>query len=264
MRKNHVLSRHCRLCFAAVMRASAYGIIFTYLLYIPAAHAQTLTYVKISSGTGFVINRGGDIVTNAHVLKDCRSIGVLGEGGETKAELIASDSERDLAVIRTPLSDRMMVAPLRFNIRDLAVGDTVVLPGFPGQAGAEGHASYKKTTVTALSGPQGEANWIQLASVAEQGNSGGPVLDTAGHVIAVIAGIAQTYRADASGRPTGPVVGQSDVAITLAALQDFLQYHRIPFYQSPTGDIGYADTILKSNAHKFIVPIRCNQGEITP
>lgn len=238
--------------------------LLVYFLCLSAAHAQTLTYFKISSGTGFVINRGGDIVTNAHVLRDCQSIGVLGEGGETPAALVASDPARDLAVIRAPLDARMMVAPLRWNISDLNVGDSVVLLGFPGQAGAEGHASFKKTTVTALTGPRGEDDWIQLSSVAEQGNSGGPVLDTAGHVIAVIAGIAQTYHADASGRPTGPVVGQSDVAITLGALQDFLQAHGIPFYQSETGAVGYADPILVSNAHKFIVPIRCNQGEIKP
>lgn len=245
-----------------IQRAILHIVVF--LLCFSAAHAQTVTYFKISSGTGFVINRSGDIVTNAHVLKGCQSISVLGEGGETTAQLVASDSARDLAVIRAPLSARMMVAPLRWNISELNVGDTVVLLGFPGQAGAEGHASFKKTTVSALDGPSGEASFIQLASVAEHGNSGGPVLDTAGNVIAVISGIAQTYHMDAQGHPTGPVVGQSDVAITLNALQDFLRDNTISFYQSQTGAVGYADPILESNAHKFIVPIRCNQGEIKP
>lgn len=240
-------------CFAALLLAS-----------LPqfAWPQATTTYNQISSGTGFIINRGGDIVTNAHVLSGCQSISLLSEGKEIPAQLLASDREHDLAVIRAPLSGEMAVAPLRFNIRELSIGDTVVVYGFPGVAGVGGQATYKKSTVRALSGPSGEPSLIQLDRVVEHGNSGGPVLDIAGNVIGVVMGIAMTYRTDARGNLSGQPVGQVDVAITLAALQDFLLQNGIRYYQSETGQGGYADGVLARNAGKFIVPVHCLQGQV--
>lgn len=230
-------------------------------MFSPAFAQQQLFYQKLSSGTGFIINRGGDVVTNAHVLKNCQAISVLNDQGEVPAQQIARDDRRDLAVIRTTLTGEQMVAPLRWNISDLRVGDEVAVFGYPGRAGAMGQSRYARTKVTSLNGPQGEENWIQLSHVIEHGNSGGPVLDTSGNVIGVIAAIAQAYRADAAGNATNELLGESDVAITLADLQDFLQTSGVGFYQSATATgTGYSDGILAQNAYKFIVPIRCAQG----
>jgi S1-C subfamily serine protease len=131
--------------------------------------------------------------------------------------------------------------------------------GYPGERGATGHSVYKKTRVTALRGPAGEEKWIQLANVAAQGNSGGPVLDVSGNVVAVMSGMALTYRADAHGNPIGAVLTQTDVAVTEGALKDFLDEHAIPFSEARSGLMAYDDQALRTNAHRYTVPVRCIQ-----
>jgi serine protease Do len=231
-----------------------------YLFATPALAQQTVLY-KISSGTGFVVNNEGHVITNAHVVKACKSISILTAKGEEQAELVAADSTQDLAVLKTGYISPYN-APLRWNIRDLKVGDPVVVMGYPGQEGSTGHYKFKKSTITSLKGPTGQDSYIQLSSVAAHGNSGGPVLDGSGNVIAVISGTALTYRADANGKPLGDPVGQSDVAITLAALQQFLRANRISFYETPSGMVAYGDGVLRDNAKNFTFPVRCIQDVI--
>lgn len=234
-------------------------LIFVFLFSGAVAVAQTNTiYYKISSGTGFVVNNEGHVVTNAHVVRDCRAISILTAKGEEQAELVAADSDQDLAVLKTPYISPN-VAPMRWNIDGLQVGDPVVVMGYPGAEGAFGQEAYKKTSVTSLRGPAGDAHFIQLKSVAAHGNSGGPVLDGSGNVIAVISGIAVTYHAGRDGKPEGAPVGQADVAITLAALRDFLRDHGVGFFESASSGIGYGDGVLHDTARHFIVPVRCIQ-----
>jgi len=225
------------------------------------ALAQPQTYLKVSAGTGFFVNRDGHVVTNAHVLRGCESISVQTRSGARAATLIASDTAHDLAVLKVSDTGGTAVAPLRENIAALMVGDPVTVIGFPGQAGVEGTATIKTSHVLSLEGPERNPLWIQLASVAAQGNSGGPVLDSTGNVVAVISGLAQTYRVRPDGALEAQPVGQSDVAITLAALQEFLRANAIPYYQSISG--GAADEqAVAQQAAQFIVPIRCVQGRV--
>ena len=227
------------------------------LLATPAL-AQEATYYRISSGTGFVINNEGNVVTNAHVVKGCQSISILTAKGEEEATLVTADTEMDLAVLKTQYIGPT-IAPLRWNISDLRVGDDVIVMGYPGEQGASGHYQFKKTKLVSLKGPAGEEKWIQLASVAAKGNSGGPVLDSSGNVIAVISGMAMTYRVEPSGDLSEKAVSTSDVAIPLAALQDFLHEHAINSYASASGLVAYSDGALRDNARNFIVPVRCIQ-----
>ena len=232
------------------------------LLAVPAwAQQQTVpVLMKITSGTGFFINRDGDLVTNAHVVQNCRTISVKTVAGEREARLRASDPERDLAVLRVT-GAVPAVANLRWNIRDLTVGDSVVVMGYPGQEGIAGKYQFRTSKVLQLKGPKGEPRFLQLDSVAQHGNSGGPVLDRAGNVIAVITANVELYREmqDASGRAVGDreLISKSDVAITLPVLEDFLRQNATGYYQSSSGGGTTADRLLEARANRFIVPIRC-------
>lgn len=230
------------------------------LLALPAL-AQT-TYQKISSGTGFFINGDGYLITNAHVVRGCESISVLTRRGSQSASLVATDAARDLALLRSASMGGSTPAPLRWNIKELKPDDTVYLVGFPGAAGADGQYQLKKTSISSLTGPPGRPHWIQLRPVAQKGNSGGPVLDSAGNVIGVITGIVQAVETqDASGRER--IVAQSDVAIPLSHLQDFLRQNGAAFYESASGLAIHADAFIQTRALDFTVPVRCAQGKVS-
>lgn len=226
---------------------------------LASSAAQSQGMLKVSAGTGFVINNEGHLITNAHVVKDCRSISVLAAGSERAATLVGVDRERDLAVLKLADHRGVELARLRANIADLKLGTPVTVLGFPGQAGLDGHYTAKKSSIVALTGPRGEAGWIELASVADHGNSGGPVLDEAGNVIGVVTAMVELFEKGADGKPIGAAVSKVDVAITLATLQDFLHRNAVPFYQFYTGG-NYGDARVQEGALKFILPVRCVQG----
>ena len=232
------------------------------LLGASLAEAQPhLVQLQISAGTGFIVNPSGDVVTNAHVVRNCQSLSVLSGSSEHPATLSALDTTHDLAILHVPNFTPAAIAPLRSNISDLKIGDAVNVIGFPGQAGIQGHYSFKKSTVSNLKGPGGEPLWIQLTSVVEHGNSGGPVLDGGGNVIAVVSGMAQIYRTTQGSTQPPELIGRSDVAITLPILEDFLRAHTTPFYESSSGLVAYGDNWLEQNALKYTVAIRCVQGQ---
>ena len=230
---------------------------------LPASAQQLIpVMVKITAGTGFFVTHDGALITNAHVVKNCERISVKMADGEHAATLADADTGKDLALLRVDHAQPAAVAALRWNIRDLKAGDEVVVMGYPGQEGVNGRDAFRKTTVLGLNGPTGEPQWIQLQSVAEHGNSGGPVLDAAGNVIAVITGNAMTYRTytDAStGKAVRDpeLVGKSDIAITLPVLEAFLNDNRVPYNESSSGLVMHADDDLERLSSGFIVPVRC-------
>lgn len=228
-----------------------------------ASSADAVTYDVITGGTGFFINRDGDLITNAHVIRKCQSISVLTSAGERPATLTAIDNEHDLALLRVRDMGGSLAAPLRWNIRDVKIGDPVYVIGFPGRRGFEGQYSFKKTTVASFEGPIGEPILIQLGGVVEKGNSGGPVLDGTGNVIAVVSSIALTYKLDENDRPKPETVTQSDVAITLATLQDFLKRNAVGYYELASGNGVYSDQTIAQNALQYTLPVRCKEGTVT-
>ena len=242
--------------FYTLFIIGALGITFDASSAPPSAETITIPY---SIGTGFMINKDGDFVTNAHVLKQCESIVVRTERGRETATLTAQDEERDLAVARIESGNVSGgIAPLRWNIDDLRIGDAVEVIGYGGEAAAmSGRHTYKKTTVTDLRGVNNEPNFIQLASVVEHGSSGGPVLDHSGNVIAVIKGYAViTKKSDETKQRPTPAVKYA-VAITLTSLHDFLNETGVKYYEAKSSVVAYPDSVIEANARQFIIPVLC-------
>ncbi len=148
------------------------------------------------TGSGFFISADGLIVTNYHVIKDASIITVsLYDGSVYEAQLIGSDDENDIAVIKISPTSDAKISILSFGDSDsLLVGQKVIAIGNP--------FGYDRTMVTGiisgLSRPiRDEAGRVMLGMVQTSapinpGNSGGPLLNTKGQVIGINTSIYST------------------------------------------------------------------------
>jgi putative serine protease PepD len=146
-----------------------------------------------ATGSGFVIDDEGHIVTNQHVVDGADSVTVrFSDGTEAKAEVVGTDPSTDIAVLDVdrPASE---LTPLTFaSAGSLQVGDAVVAIGSP--FGLEGTltAGIVSALGREIQAPNGFTieNAIQTDAALNHGNSGGPVLDSQGRVVGVAAQIA--------------------------------------------------------------------------
>jgi putative serine protease PepD len=144
------------------------------------------------SGTGFVIDKGGVIVTNAHVVKDAQEVQVRLEdkAAYVDANVVGTDLSSDLAVLRVDSSAASRIRPLALADSDkVRVGDATLAIGYP--LGLNRSASASAGIVSGLGRSIDAQNQfsidkvIQTDAAINPGNSGGPLLDSLGRVIGV-------------------------------------------------------------------------------
>ncbi|MBT2530222.1 trypsin-like peptidase domain-containing protein, partial [Streptomyces sp. ISL-99] len=148
------------------------------------------------TGTGFVLDAKGHILTNDHVVEPAGTDGTINitfSGGQTaKAELVGKDSGYDLAVVRVLGVDGLKPLPLG-NSENVQVGDPVVAIGAPfdlQNTVTSGIISAKERPITA-GGEKGDGsdvsyvNALQTDAPINPGNSGGPLVDAQARVIGI-------------------------------------------------------------------------------
>ena len=150
---------------------------------------------QTSQGSGFVIDMQGRILTNAHVVEGAKSVTVAFEDGVTaKATVLGRDQLYDLAVIKVDVPAGEL-HPLKLGTVDsVQVGDPVVAIGNPFGYAQTVTAGIVSAKGRILQSPEGNGriipNAIQTDAAINHGNSGGPLIDRHGDVIAINAQIA--------------------------------------------------------------------------
>ena len=159
---------------------------------------STQTETGSDTGSGFVIESSGYILTNNHVVEGATSasgsiVVKLNNGRSLDATVVGRDSSYDLAVLKVHATN---LPALQFGDSDkIAVGDAVIAIGSPlGLSGTvtSGIISAKDRAVTAggSSGENSFINALQTDAAINPGNSGGPLVDATGAVIGVNSAIA--------------------------------------------------------------------------
>ncbi len=177
-----------------------------------------------SSGTGFFISAEGVILTNHHVVNECRTIRVRVGGDEISATIVALDEANDLAAIRVELS--RIAVPLPFRSSSARLAEPVAALGFPLPGVLSPTVGASTGTVSALSGIRGDARLLQVSAPIQPGNSGGPLIDSRGAVVGVIVGTLNALRL---ARATGDIPQNVNFAIGLRTIQTFLESNSIAF-----------------------------------
>jgi S1-C subfamily serine protease len=142
----------------------------------------------VATGSGIVIDQGGTILTNWHVVENAIKVTVsLKKGSSVDAQVVGKDPSNDLAVLRIQ-PDGLDLKPLSLGSSSgVQVGDPVYAIGNPfdlERTLTTGVISALQRQITA---PNGFTinNVLQTDAPINPGNSGGPLLDAAGHVIGI-------------------------------------------------------------------------------
>ncbi|RNL77300.1 S1C family serine protease [Nocardioides marmorisolisilvae] len=168
-----------------------------------------------ATGSGFVFDDKGHIITNNHVVADAAAdkgpIDVIDQSGtHHKATVVGRSPVYDLAVLKVEGAEKLQ--PVAFgSAAQMQVGETVVAVGSPLALSAtvtSGIVSAKNRPVTTGDGNDASfINAVQTDAAINPGNSGGPLANLQGQVIGVNSAIASIGSSDSSGESANIGVG---------------------------------------------------------
>ena len=209
----------------------------------PSLPAPSL--LKNSSGTAFRIT-SGQFVTNHHVVDGCNMLKVGGiEGGR----ILASDAINDLALVAIP-NDSGETARIRTTRTQL--NEAVTAAGFPLQSVFSGIA-ITNGTVSRLSGLKGDTGQVQISAPVQPGNSGGPLLDSAGNVIGVVSSKLNAVKV---AGVTGDIPQNVNFAIGGNTLRAFLDAKGVN-YKETGNERELTGVQIAARASGFTVLVEC-------
>jgi putative serine protease PepD len=164
-------------------------------IYARASPAVVSVRTRGATGTGFLFDRDGTLVTNAHVVGRSRQVAVrFGPNGRSiSASVLGVDPSSDLAVLKIAVSDTPNVDPLTLaDSSRVKVGDTAVAIGNPFGLDRTATAGIISGLGRHIRAPNGVEidQVIQTDAPINPGNSGGPLLDVRARVIGVNSQIA--------------------------------------------------------------------------
>jgi len=145
-----------------------------------------------TSGSAFLIDGKGYLVTNAHVLRGSGAVVVNSKGEEFNAKIININLEKDLAILKIQDNEYKPVSSLPYSIRKTSIdlGEELFTLGYPRE-----QIVYNMGYLSAATGFDGDTSSCQISLSANPGNSGGPVFNKSGEII----GILSTRQTSAEG-----------------------------------------------------------------
>ncbi len=202
------------------------------------------------SGSGFVIDTDGHILTNYHVIEGAERIEVIfADDQSLPARVVGADPRNDLAVVRVDAPPEMLVPVELGSSADLVVGQRAIAIGNPfGQFGRTLTIGVISALGRTLEGDDGRtiSGVIQTDAAINRGNSGGPLLDSSGRVIGVNSAIFS---------PTGANAGVGfavPVDTVRRILPDLLDLGR---YRHPWLGLRYAYALTPGLAEILKLPV---------
>ena len=220
------------------------------------------------SSSGFVVNRAGEILTSHHAIENCAPTGATITFGEEshQAKIEAQDVANDLALLVvdtdepcawwSPTCTDAFDRPASFSqLPRASLGAEVAVAGYPLRGLLASSLNVTRGNVSALTGLGNETKWLQISAPVQHGNSGGPVLDNAGNVIAVVTAKLNAVR---TAQETGDVPQNVNFALKGAVVRSFLEIHGIDYSREPSVE-ELTPEDLATLAHGFTVAVTCQE-----
>ncbi len=140
----------------------------------------------IRTGTGFYINRAGQILTAAHVVRDCVVLEAKQDGKVLPVKALATSDVLDLAVVDSGQPGDHAL-PLRIG-EEMTLGEAVTNVGYPLQGLLAGSPNLTRGNVSARGGLKGSQGLFQFSAPVQPGSSGGPVVSDGGELLGITVG----------------------------------------------------------------------------
>ena len=203
-----------------------------------------------ATGTGFVVSGNGHIVTNNHVISECVGDvhGNLTGESTTKLRVVSTDQTNDLALLQATGNFKDIAA-----IRATAVhsGDPIIVIGFPFHGLLTSDFTVTTGIISSLAGVLNDTRFLQISAPVQPGNSGGPLLDTRGTIVGVVAEKLNALRV---AKATGEIPENISFAIKTGALRDFLDNSVVPYRTSePTSEMKTAEITTAARAYTMLI-----------
>ncbi len=134
-----------------------------------------------STGSGFFVSNTGFIVTNEHVINSCDTVRVQGFGN---ARLVQADPDNDLALLK--VEPQKPVPFLKVRTEPAKLGQDVVVFGYPLASFLDNGLNVTTGIISSEIGMHNDKRMLQFTAAIQPGNSGGPVVDRTGNLVAVV------------------------------------------------------------------------------
>jgi S1-C subfamily serine protease len=145
----------------------------------------TPTIFYTTGGTGFMIDAKGYLVTNAHVVRNAKTVVVQNKKGDNfNARVVFTDFAKDLVILKIEDDSFKTLTPVPYGISKTSsdLAESIYTLGYP----RNDEMVYGQGYLSAKTGLNGDSLNCQITIAANPGNSGGPVLNHNGEVIGVL------------------------------------------------------------------------------
>lgn len=135
-----------------------------------------------ATGTAFAVTNDGCLVTNFHVVTAGSRLKVSTPNGVRLAKVVKTDQVHDLALLK--IDSKVVGLPI-VDSGSVRLGQSVFAIGFPNVEVQGFKPKLTKGEISSLAGIQDDERYFQISVPLQPGNSGGPLLNTHGHVVGV-------------------------------------------------------------------------------
>lgn len=211
---------------------------------------------QIFTGTGILVSTEGHLVTNAHVVSECRDVAIRRPGDvPVPANVIVDDKINDLALLKAEIAaEEKDVGHLTAG-RSPPAGEHIAVYGFPLAGALSSTGNIVEGNITAAAGVGDDINHFQISAPIQPGNSGGPLLDFGGGIVGIVNAKLNEL---AWASQTGSLPQNVNFAIKGNVLANFLEAHSVPYLSEPrAADISLV--AITEKAKKFTVLVVCAQ-----
>lgn len=181
-----------------------------------------------STGTGFFINKGGDLATAAHVVDECLYVEVMHKGETLPAKIQKSSNLLDLAVLSSghPKTTHVHISRSETQAK---LGKQVFVTGFPLAGILSDYPSLTVGNVSSLGGLKGAEGHFQFSAPVQPGNSGGAIVDYKGNLVGVVS---SSLNQSMLLKETGTTSQNVNFGVDLSLVKKFFEKSQVNFQPS--------------------------------